>query len=656
LSEERHEDATRVLGVVLNGLDAAPQRAAAQRSDVGRWTLRLLAVAALITIGVGSALLLDAPDDLPALSSNGWVAQGGEDIWFLALGQEARRVTGTDADSTHEGCPAFSPDGRQLAYGRVTADPETYQDAALVIADVGDDGRVTDQLTIDIGAGLPPPCPVWSPSGDRIAFAVPLTSPVNPTRGAAGSEVRILTLADRSITVLPDLLATDLEFSPDGTLLGIASGAEQLVPGESLEDPRIHLYELAAGATRTLEGTLGAMRFTWSPDGGRIAYQTGDHDHRLRLIDVATEEQRELSAPFVAVHGIGPVWSPDGESIVYQRLPGSCCELHDVVLVWPDDLSADGTPREEVFPLFYQPTEDTERDLFPRWVTWSPDGEYLLFSAWPDGGISRLGTVPSVPGSPAEFIDTYNSGVRDSVYVAFEPFVPIQTWQRRPVDAPTPTATSQPTPVQVPSGAGTPLGWSSDGTQVLIQQGNETLFILHADGSETQVADISKFDDPGFSRPAGATISPDGSRVVFAGLTRREEGRSCHDGALFAVDADGGPAEVLWKSQAADEGGIVRYPTFSPDGTQIAFADGYCDYNHSVWVMNADGSEAHEIVSVDTKVGAGFVYGLAWSPAGDRIALQFDAPPFGIWTFATDGSGFTLISNASEFCWPGRRC
>jgi WD40-like Beta Propeller Repeat len=202
--------------------------------------------------------------------------------------------------------------------------------------------------------------------------------------------------------------------------------------------------------------------------------------------------------------------------------------------------------------------------------------------------------------------------------------------------------------------AGTVLGCSRDGTRLLIQKGDENLFVLHADGSETQVSElVSGFKDiPGSSRPSGATISPDGSRVVFAGLTKTpEEGGFCHNGALFAVDADGRPAEVLWESQ---RNGIVRYPTFSPDGTQIAFADGYCDRDHSVWVMNADGSDAHQIVTADdTPLGAGQVRGLAWSPAGDRIALAFEAE---IYAFATDGSGFTQAADASEFCWPGVRC
>ena len=41
-------------------------------------------------------------------------------------------------------------------------------------------------------------------------------------------------------------------------------------------------------------------------------------------------------------------------------------------------------------------------------------------------------------------------------------------------------------------------------------------------------------------------------------------------GALYAVDADGGPAEVLVEPH--DD--IVEQPTFSPDGTRIAYVEG----------------------------------------------------------------------------------
>lgn len=425
-----------------------------------RWPLRVLAVAALIGAGGGAALLggrLGPPPEAPLEATNGWIAftvgqpdPAGEDndldIWLVALDREARRVIGTDTDDVDQLCPAFAPDARRLAYGRVEGHgaafsaagverPATYRDASLVVADV-DDARVTDRLTVDVGDGLPPPCPVWSPDGEQVAFGVPRTSPVNPETSAAGSEVWIVTLADRSIKVLPDLLATDLEWSPDGSVLAIASGDEARVRGNHLLDGRIHLYAHASDAMRSLAGTLGAGSLTWSPDGQRIAYTVyteGDSVHDLRVIDVDTEREVVLAAGVGAIHGIGPVWSPDGESIVYQRqFDGG--ERHEVVLVMPDDTSGEtGLPGEVVIPTFHEDLGGPSGYLYPYRVTWSPDGEYLLYRAWGEGlaAASGLVAVPTDPDMPPVVLS------QDVNVVPYEgypdtSFVPIQTWGRQP--------------------------------------------------------------------------------------------------------------------------------------------------------------------------------------------------------------------------------
>jgi Tol biopolymer transport system component len=204
-----------------------------------------------------------------------------------------------------------------------------------------------------------------------------------------------------------------------------------------------------------------------------------------------------------------------------------------------------------------------------------------------------------------------------------------------------PSAPADPaTRVQLTSAAGTPLGWSSDGTRLLIMRqtsGEQVgatpawhLFVLHADGSETQMTE----------RPMairGATISPDGSRVVFAAST------SDTGSALYAVDADGGPAERLFGPGEH----LIQQPTFSPDGTRIAYAIGGGDHSNNVWLMDADGSDAHPIVSNESDEWPGHVRGLAWSPAGDRIALGLGGK---IYTFATDGSDFTEIAGGDTSC------
>jgi len=212
-----------------------------------------------------------------------------------------------------------------------------------------------------------------------------------------------------------------------------------------------------------------------------------------------------------------------------------------------------------------------------------------------------------------------------------------------------PAAPADPaTSVRLTSEVGIPLGWSSDGTRLLIMRESPgdrvgfmpawNLFVLNADGSETQVTE----------RPMAnlsATISPDGSRVVFAGGTETPEGECCTRSALYDVDADGGPAEVLVESQM----GMVEDPSFSPAGTRIAYLDGSGDHSHSVWLMDADGSGAHQILSNELTLGVGHAHGLAWSPAGDRIALGLAGT---IYTFATDGSGFTrVITNGDRPYW-----
>jgi dipeptidyl aminopeptidase/acylaminoacyl peptidase len=203
-----------------------------------------------------------------------------------------------------------------------------------------------------------------------------------------------------------------------------------------------------------------------------------------------------------------------------------------------------------------------------------------------------------------------------------------------------PAAPADPaTRVPLTSEAGIPLGWSSDGTQLLIRRGSNPeahLFVLHADGSEVQVTE-------GPMSIAGATISPDGSRVAFAGAT------SGTGSALYAVDADGGSATVL----VGPQGGVIREPTYSPDGTRIAYTFGGGDHSHHVWVVRADGSEAHEIVYNERTAAAGHVHGLAWSPAGDRLALALEGT---IYTFAADGSDFRQIAGGETTCDPADPC
>ena len=185
------------------------------------------------------------------------------------------------------------------------------------------------------------------------------------------------------------------------------------------------------------------------------------------------------------------------------------------------------------------------------------------------------------------------------------------------------------TSVQLTSEAGIPLGWSSDGTELLFMRHDPTptvpfatvLFILHADGTETQLTDDGM-------EMWGATIAPDGSRVVYA--ARVVDAAPFVPPSLFAVDAQGGQPIRIAE--------VGERPTFSPDGSQIAYAHG-----NTVVVANADGGDVHTILADGPTLLRG-VDELAWSPAGDRIAMGDQGEGHvAIYTFAPDGSDFTQV-------------
>jgi Tol biopolymer transport system component len=214
-----------------------------------------------------------------------------------------------------------------------------------------------------------------------------------------------------------------------------------------------------------------------------------------------------------------------------------------------------------------------------------------------------------------------------------------------------PAAPSDPAArVQLTSEPGLPLGWSSDGTELLFYRTSndvfpdEYLFVLRADGTEIQL------NDKPMVLAGEAAISPDGSRVAFA----RQAGRTSING-LYVVDTTGGGRPVRLVSPGTHGG--PSSPTFSPDGAQIAYytleGDGAeIPVETHVWVMDSGGGNAHEILTDQAPLMGGPHSSLQWSPTGDRLVLQIDpilggdAAVYGdsvIFTFAPDGSAFTQV-------------
>ena len=142
--------------------------------------------------------------------------------------------------------------------------------------------------------------------------------------------------------------------------------------------------------------------------------------------------------------------------------------------------------------------------------------------------------------------------------------------------------------------------------------------------------------------------SPDGRRIAFARTSGTPSG--CSLGDIYVMDADGSNVTQLTTNSL---GTFASQPTWSPDGTRIAFArgqqDATCnDGDSEIWVMNADGTGQTAVTSGGIGIYTGD-YAPAWSPDGTRIAFTGWRGPggnqlHGIFTINPDGSQLTRLT------------
>ena len=111
----------------------------------------------------------------------------------------------------------------------------------------------------------------------------------------------------------------------------------------------------------------------------------------------------------------------------------------------------------------------------------------------------------------------------------------------------------------------------------------------------------------------GGAWSRDGQRFAFAEFAPR-------NGGIRVVGADGGAARVVTRPRS-DE--MDSSPSWSPDGTKIAFARYIGSRRSGVWTVTL-------VTGAELQISDRFAGALDWSPAGDLIAADLGGE------FATD--------------------
>lgn len=275
----------------------------------------------LPTLGVGPAkprVLSRSDGFADYMIPRGWSSDGKQLMAVQTLANQTTRIgMFTLADGQFRAVKtvrafnpmALSPDGRWIAYGTTPNNNTQLGDVYVIATDGSQETAVVQNPANDVPMA-------WSPDGSRLLFLSDRTGTFS---------LWSVAIAAGKPNGLPQLLKADtgpiggMGMTRDGTFLYIVASSQRrnIYGAEVGPDQRLRRPPVLA-SERFVNSNFGARL---SPDKKSIAYYSfrpGPAYAFVVIKDLNTNAEREISIKLriAAPQGLGPMWFPDGRSLL----------------------------------------------------------------------------------------------------------------------------------------------------------------------------------------------------------------------------------------------------------------------------------------------------------------------------------------------------
>jgi dipeptidyl aminopeptidase/acylaminoacyl peptidase len=314
------------------------------------------------------------------------------DLWIVPSDGSAKPRRLTSAKGT-ESAPAWSPDGRQVAFAAKREDDEVGQIYVIDVAGGGEARRLTS-------GPLAARAPLWSPDGASILYQT------SAYPGAAGIEANQRIAKERKDAKSKVRVYETFPFRRWDRWLDDTQSRLMVAAADGTGEPR----DLLAGTKvvgmpgyggPTGEGSTEDLSPAWTPDGrsivfvattGRDAAARSSVDFHLFEVPAAGGEPRQVTTGHASY--AAPQFAPDGRSLCFR-----VSEEWERIYA-PNRLACAPWPWTGAITTLTK-TLDRSVDDF----AFAADGKTVYFTA-EDSGYVKLFSVPAAGGDAAPVLES----------------------------------------------------------------------------------------------------------------------------------------------------------------------------------------------------------------------------------------------------------